>query len=236
MDTARFESFASVDPDDLKSFALLLSGPSRQLRRGAYLRHEGSPDPEVYRLRSGWLACSLGTADGGRQITRFHVAGDLVGLPSFASQAASETIQALTEIEVETIPLQQFGRAFREHPRLGGILYMWAQEDGVDLMNRLAQVGRMPGPRRVAALILMLHRRLLLNNPNLDRSFAAPMTQQDVADATGMSIVHANRSLRHLRSRGIATWQDGTVTIHDPAKLSSLVNIPPAARRSMLWL
>lgn len=235
MDHARFGSFTSFEPEDIRHFALL-TGPSRLVRKGAYLRHEGSPDPEVYRIRSGWVACSLGTAEGGRQITNFHVAGDFVGLPSLASHAASETIQALSEVEVETIPLTLFGRVFRDHPRLAAMLYLWAQEDSVDLMTRLALVGRMPGPRRVAALILILHRRLLLNNPALGLSFTSPLTQQDVADATGMSIVHANRSLRQLRARGIATWQDGMVTIHDERKLADLVNMPAVSRRSTLWL
>jgi CRP-like cAMP-binding protein len=235
MDLTRFSSFAALEPDDLRSFELI-SGPTRTVRRGAYLRHEGAPDPEIYRLRSGWLACSLSTAEGGRQITRFHVAGDLVGLPSLASHAASETIQALTEVEIETIPLQAFGRAFREYPRLAALLFLWAQEDSVHLMNLLALVGRMPGHRRVAALILILHRRLLLNDPAQGLSFAAPLTQQDVADATGMSIVHANRTLRALRGRGIATWQDGMVTIHNAEKLAELVNLPSSPKRSLHWL
>jgi len=235
MDLTRFSSVAALEPDDLRSLELI-SGPQRTVRRGAYLRHEGAPDPEIYRLRSGWLACSLSTAEGGRQITRFHVAGDLVGLPSFAGHAAAETIQALTEVEVETISLHSFGRAFREYPRLAALLFLWAQEESVHLMNLLALVGRMPGHRRVAALILILHRRLLLNDPGQGLSFSSPLTQQDVADATGMSIVHANRTLRALRGRGIATWQDGMVTIHDATKLAQLVNLPSSPMRSLHWL
>lgn len=235
MDTAPFGSFSGIESDDLRNLGLL-SGPVRTFRRGTYLRHEGAPEPEVYRLRSGWIACSLGTAEGTRQVTHFHVPGDFVGLPSIASHAAHEAVQALTEVEVEVLPLALFGRVFREHPRLAAMLFMLAAEDIVALMNRLAMVGRMPGPRRVAALILILHRRLTLNNPELGLSFSAPLTQQDVADATGMSIVHANRSLRQLRGRGIATWQDGLVTIQDFAKLAELVNMPPSARRSTHWV
>lgn len=34
-------------------------------------------------------------------------------------------------------------------------------------------------------------------------SFELPMTQQDIADATGMTSVHVNRSLRTLEQHGI---------------------------------
>jgi len=234
-ETARFASFDLVEADDIEGFGLL-TGPATALPRGAYLRLEGHPNPEVYRLRSGWLVCSVGTASGGRQITKIHLPGDLVGMSSLASHTAAETIQALTEAEVVSIPLDVFSRVFRERPRLAAMLFMWAQEESVRLMHQLTLLGRVRAPRRVAAFLLALSERYWLTFDEPGDSFQVPLTQQDLADATGMSIVHANRSIRELRNRGIAIWQNGTLTIPDRARLADFANAPSVSRRSTRWI
>jgi CRP-like cAMP-binding protein len=221
-------------PDDLRALGLL-TGPLRHLRKGEYLRHEGSADPDIYRLSAGWLVCSVGTSDGGRQITAIHLPGELVGMPSFAATAAAETIQASTHARVELIPIGAFSQLFQQHPRLAGALFLGAQQEQVHLMHQLTLVGRMQAQRRVAALILSIYRRLT-NGDATPIAFEVPLTQQDIADATGMSIVHANRSLKALRTQRIATWQDGRVTIHDLAGLERLVRMPAPASRNIHWL
>lgn len=235
LDYAHFALFDSVDAEDLQSFRLL-AGSAKTFGKGKYVRHEGSPNPEIFRLRSGWLTCSVNTPEGGRQITKIHLPGDLVGMPSMACHQAIETIQAVTDVEIETIPLDVFARIFQDHPRLAALLFLWGLEERQHLMNMLTFVGTMRGARRVAALLLQLYRRATLSDPALNFSFPLPLTQQDVADATGMTVVYANRGLRTLRTRGMATWQNGVLTIHDPDQLSSYANLPPEQKRTTYWM
>lgn len=235
LDHARFASFDSVDPEDLHSFRLL-TGIARTVRKGTHLRHEGSPNPDVFRLRSGWLICSVGTSTGGRQITKINLPGDLVGLPSLACTQAVESIQAVTDAEIETVPLDAFTRIFRDHPRMAAMLLLWALEERQHLMNRMTLIGTMKGARRVAALLLQLYRRVKIGEPSMELSFAVPLTQQQVADCTGMSIVHANTSLKSLRTRGIASWHNGVVTIHDLDELEAFANLAPEQKRTTRWI
>jgi CRP/FNR family transcriptional regulator, anaerobic regulatory protein len=231
----RFASFDSVDAEDLQGFELL-TGPARTLSKGKFVRHEGSPNPEIFRLRSGWLTCCVNTAEGGRQITKIHLPGDLVGMPSMACLQAVETIQAVTDVEIETIPLDVFARIFRDHPRLASLLFLWALEERQFLMNTLTLVGTMRGARRVAALLLHLYRRGIQSEPASGSSIPFPLTQQDVADATGMTVVYANQGLKALRTRGMITWQNGVLTIHDLDQLAAYANLPPEQKRTTNWM
>lgn len=231
---SRLAAFESIDADDLEGFRLL-TGPQRLCPRGGFLRHEGSSAPEMYRLRSGWLVASVGNSDGGRQISKVHLPGDLVGIPSIGCAEAVETLQALTDVTVEVIPIEVFGRIFRERPRFGALLFLWSQEERVHLMHRLTIVGRSDGARRMGAFLLSLYRRLMMGRDDTITSFALPMTQQDLGDATGMSVVHANRSLKHLRALGLVTLRDGIMTLHDVDALVKFCGTPPLQPRRTDW-
>jgi len=50
-------------------------------------------------------------------------------------------------------------------------------------------------------------------------SFQFPITQTDLADATGLTPVHANRMLRKLRVDGLLELSGGLLTVFDPVRL-----------------
>ena len=52
--------------------------------------------------------------------------------------------------------------------------------------------------------------------------FRMPMTQQEIADHLGLTLVHVNRVLRRLREAGIVTVQRGVVSVDEMARLSQL--------------
>ena len=54
------------------------------------------------------------------------------------------------------------------------------------------------------------------------KSCALPITQMDLADATGLSVVHLNRTLQELRGSGLIILRDRTLTIDD---LDALKNV-----------
>ena len=48
-----------------------------------------------------------------------------------------------------------------------------------------------------------------------ERGYDFPVTQSELGDAMGTSMVHANRVLQELRGNGLITWQGSTVSIQD---------------------
>jgi hypothetical protein len=54
----------------------------------------------------------------------------------------------------------------------------------------------------------------------------------DLADATGLSVVHVNRTLQELRGSGLITLRDRTLTVHDLPGLQDLAMFSPAYLRT----
>lgn len=233
--SVQFAGFQFYEGVELPSLDRL-SGPQRICSKGNFLCHEGEPSPDLYRLRSGWLCCSITTPAGDRQITKVHLPGDLVGMPSMARDVAAESISALTDSIVDVLQLDAFAEVFRAHPRLAALLYMSAQEERVRLIHQLTLIGRVSSVKRMAAFLLSLYHRVRLSDPDLGNSFAMPLTQQDLGDATGMSVVHANRALRLLRERGYASLQKNIFTVHDYSGLVEFAGSPADGLRSTSWI
>jgi CRP-like cAMP-binding protein len=52
-----------------------------------------------------------------------------------------------------------------------------------------------------------------------DETFAFPLTQQHIADALGLSLVHTNKTLAKLKRMGMFKQQNGTITLTNPRVL-----------------
>jgi CRP-like cAMP-binding protein len=53
-----------------------------------------------------------------------------------------------------------------------------------------------------------------------DGTFAFPLTQQHIADALGLSLVHTNKTLARLRKLGMFTQGNGSLKLIDPRLLA----------------
>ncbi|WP_279483598.1 Crp/Fnr family transcriptional regulator [Aureimonas sp. SK2] len=232
--TCRITKYGPLSPDEAEAFEEMAGAPMT-LTRGQYVRHRGDTDPKVYFLRSGWVSCSVTFEDGARQIVKIHLPGDLVGVPSFAASVAGETIQALSDAVVAPVSNQSFGRLFRHHPRLAAILFVVSQEERALLMRRLAWVGRTRSIQRVGELIMSLHDRVSLADPTHTGPIFAPLSQEEIGDATGLTNVTVNHCLQELRQRQVASWRRFSLEVHDRARLEELVGIPREAIRTLDW-
>ena len=80
----------------------------------------------------------------------------------------------------------------------------------------------------MAHLFCEMYVRLDSVGDTQDRSFRFPITQGDLADALGMSIVHANRTLQNLRAESMLSFNNGRAEILDWDRLAHLAQFDPA--------
>lgn len=52
--------------------------------------------------------------------------------------------------------------------------------------------------------------------------FRLPLTQAELGDALGLSIVHTNRTLQRIRRSGVFEWQDRHAVVKDWQALSEM--------------
>jgi len=190
------------------------------LSAGAEIVRAGEDSPQLYTLYSGWAFRFKALPDGRRQILNFLLPGDLLGLQAAMFDAALHGIEALTDVQLCVLPRRDVWTLFGNMPGLAfDVTWLGSREESI-VDENLASVGRRNAAERVAALIVTLYKRSkLLGLVDGDDSFAFPPTQQHLADALGLSLVHTNKTLAKLKRMGMFTTRNGTMTLVNPRVL-----------------
>jgi CRP-like cAMP-binding protein len=96
------------------------------------------------------------------------------------------------------------------------------------LGETIATLGQRGGTERTAWALLQIYRRMVSLSLVKDGWVAFPFRQSDIADAIGMSLVHTNRTLGLLRSRGLVQFSARHLRVADVAKLAEVAEDDPA--------
>lgn len=176
---------------------------------------------------SGWACSSKILQDGQRQIVDFHIPGDFLGLRSVLLHMSDHSIEPVTDIEVTEVHQTDFLDVFSQNPRLA-VAVLWAvSRDEAVVVEHLCSIGRRSAAERMANFLLELGARLSLVGLGSRAGFKCPLTQYLMADALGLSSVHVNRVLRHLREGGMVTFRDGFVAFDNYDLLAEFAEFDP---------
>src|SRR3954465_9586182 len=197
-------------------------GPPSLCREGAKLVSTGEESRTVYLLESGWVARTRTTEDDRRQIMMVFLPGDLMGIKSMLLERQPDTIECLTDARVRIIDYQRLRDLVAQDHAVSIRVMFQLAEDERRLHNWVTALGKGMADERIATLLLDLHGRLHWTGSANGGGFYMPMTQQEIADHLGLTLVHVNRVLRRLREAGIVTVQRETVKVDEMARLSQL--------------
>ncbi len=177
---------------------------------GSVLIAERGDSEGLYTLLRGWAIRFKTLGDGRRQILAFLLPGDFIGLQQKLDDAANHGVQALTDLHLCRFARGAVWSLHRELPSLGYAITWLAARENALLDDNLLSVGRRTALEGVAALLLTLHERALPHDPEAaEHGLFFPLTQQHIADAMGLSLVHTHRVLRQLRQRGLVRLEPG---------------------------
>ncbi|HEX8570197.1 MAG TPA: Crp/Fnr family transcriptional regulator [Caulobacteraceae bacterium] len=203
-----------------------LSARREQQPSGTELCGEGSAiRPRV--LLSGWAARVRMLPDGRRQIFTFLVPGDGIGVCSHPQPVALSSCIALTR--VETADAAALHDAVAADPN-GALALACARAAGLEEargLDHVMRLGRQTALERTLHLFLELRWRLAAVGLADDSRFPLPLTQEMLADALGLSIVHVNRTLQQLRRDGMIEMKSGWVELIDRAELAERADYAP---------
>ena len=197
---------------------------------GDPLVREGQGNARLFTLYAGWAFRYKTLSDGRRQILNFLLPGDLIGLQQEFGGSSAHGVEALTACSLCVFQGDSLWAVFREHPRLGyDMTWLAAHEEGhVD--DNLLTAGRRNAMERVAVLLMHLYRRLDRIGLADNGSAAFPLTQQHIADALGLSLVHTNKTLRRLSLLGLHELKDGRLRLLNTralARIAEYYDTPP---------
>ena len=129
--------------------------------------------------------------------------GEVVDLQNSMLKVADHSVQMLTAGTVAMILREDVIRLTLERPKIGHAMWIDTLVDASIFREWIANVGRRDARTRLAHLLCEFSMRLRVAGLGEDTHYELPMTQEQLADATGLTSVHVNRSLRALENQGL---------------------------------
>jgi CRP-like cAMP-binding protein len=212
--------WAALDGDD-RSALLALPHTLRTFGSNQYLVRETDRVTHSCLLREGFAYRHKIVGSGARQIFSIHMSGDIVDLQNALVGRADHSVQALTDCEVALIPREAITKLAFDRPAIG--LAMWYDTivDAAIFREWIANVGRRDAKTRVAHLLCEFALRLEAAGIGDQTHYELPMTQEQLADCTGLTSVHVNRTLQALGHEGLIARAKRAVRIADWKKLAA---------------
>lgn len=163
---------------------------------------------------------------GGRQITALHIPGDMPDLHSVVQPTATSALQALSTTTLLEIPHAALRHSAAEFPAIAEAFWRDTMVDSMILAQWVLNVGRRDARSRVAHLLCEMAWRYGYAPAQGKIMFQLPMTQTHLADATGLTAVHVNRTLSAFRHIGVA-FRSKVVRIDDWDTLARVGDFDP---------
>lgn len=189
---------------------------------GEDLVTEGSRPQFSTLLLDGFAGRYKVLEDGSRQITSLHIAGDFVDLHAFPLKIMDHGIVALSPCRVAFTNHPDLKKITETAPHLTRLLWLHTLIDGAIHREWIVAMGRRSKKAHLAHLICELYMRLQVVQRTNEWSFHFPLSQAEVADVLGISVVHLNKTLQTLRKDKLLTWLNRTVTILDWDRLTTI--------------
>ena len=183
---------------------------------------EGERVDECHVILSGLAARYKLLPNGERQIMAFLVPGDLCDAEVFILEEMDHSVGTLTKTRCALIPAKTMKELLREVSCLAEALWWGTMTDLAVLRERIVDHGRRDARERIAHLLYEMLVRYRMVGETKDETFSFPITKEDLADATGMTPVHVNRTLRQLREEGLIELKSKMLTIPDPKRLKDV--------------
>lgn len=220
---AKFEKRARLEQSD-RDALLALPYRVQTIEANRYIVREGSLPVHSALILDGLAFRQKLTPNGARQIVSVQVSGDFVDLEGSLLRTADHNVQALTRCEVATVPSDAIREIVLAHPRVAHAMWIDTLIDGAIFREWIVNIGRRDARTRLAHLFCEFAKRLEVAGLSNESGYEFPMTQEQLADATGLTAVHVNRSLKTLENEGLIKRERRFVRIPDWEKLRRMAD------------
>ena len=176
---------------------------------------EGDRPTRSFTVLEGFACTFKVVGEGKRQIMAFHVPGDVPDLQSLHLKVLDNSVGTITPCKVGFVRHETLHDLCGRYPRIAGALWRQTLVDAAVFREWITNVGRREGYSRMAHILCELVVRMRAVGLTQDDTCDLPITQAELADATGLSTVHVNRVLQELRGDGLIRLAGGALTVLD---------------------
>lgn len=223
----KLEQFTHLSRADKSALGVLARERVRRVAAREDIIREQEKPRGVTLILQGWACRYKALEDGRRQIVAFLLPGDLCDLDVFILREMDHSLGALTPVLVADIMAETLDEVMGRHPRITKAL-LWNQLVTAAIQREwTVSLGQRSAFERMAHLLCELFLRLrgvgLAEGGRCD----LPLTQAELADATGLSAVYVNRTLQELRGQGLIALRGRELVIPDLKALQEAAQFNP---------
>jgi CRP-like cAMP-binding protein len=200
----------------------------RRVSSGQTLVRAGEELSTSSLLLDGWLARSKDLPGGERQVTQLHVAGDFADLHGFTLKRLDHDVATLADCSIAVVPHERLREVTNHYPRLGRVFWFSTNIDAAIQRELALSLGQRSAVSRMAPLFCELYERLAVVGRTTEDGYDFPLTQRELSECLGLTVVHANRTLQELRRRGLIELENRRLTIRDRRGVEGLAEFDPA--------
>lgn len=197
-------------------------GPRTTLSRADDVLHQSTY------LIDGFVSRYMDDREGHRQLVAIHVPGDFIDLHGFALKRLNHDVATLGPVRIATVPHPALNRIMAEEPHLARLLWFSTLLDAAMHREWIFRLGRLNATARVAHFFCELATRLDMVGLYNGGRFGLPITQTELAEACGVTGVHANRTLRVLREQGMLVFRESLAEVLDLQALKRVAQFDDA--------
>jgi len=192
---------------------------------GEYLYHEGDIPDKAFTVYKGWVILFKDMKNGDRQILRFALPGDFLCYKVGKNKVIDHSAIAVSEATLCAFPIDRFRDTIAELPDLAFAISSITERTTQRCHTALTTIASHPAESKIAFLLLSLFiREVSLDRTNTD-CVPFPITQEDIADALGLTSIHVNRVLQSLRKNGLIECKNRCLWVPDKGALAKVAKI-----------
>ena len=213
--TRRLEEYTPLTDADRTELASLCTQAVHIIPARKDLIREGDAPRSFFVILEGWACHYRLLKDGRKQIVDFAIPGDLCDLNLFILDRMDHSIASVTRLRVAEVGREVLHRVVTSFPNITTALW-W-----VELVNKsihrewIVRIGQRTAQERISHLFCELFLRL--ESVGLTDGFSCdfPLTQNDIAETTGLTAVHVNRTIQQMRRQGLIVLERRKLAIPD---------------------
>lgn len=225
--TLHLSAFVRLSSSDREILTKALKKRVRVLPPRHDIIREGDRPRFVNVILDGWAQRYKQLADGRRQILSFFVAGDLCDTNVFILKAMDHSLSTVTQVLLAEISQQEFREIIENSPRIAQALW-WSELVTVAIQREwTTSIGQRTAYERIAHLFCEMFVRLRTIGRTESNSCDFPLTQSEIAEATGLTQVHVNRTIQEMRRDQLIELRNKRLLVFDLDRLISVAMFNP---------
>ena len=197
--------------------------PYRTAERHAVIIAADDPEPPILQIHRGVAFRSIGLPDGRRAIVDILLPTDVAGIDNAVLGRSNHDMVAGAALGYRQLSGTTL-RKLMENPQIAVRALALMAESRWRIDRHVTAITRFDARCRIASFLLGIYDRLrraeLITRP----TFNLQLTQDQMADHLGMTMVHVSRTLRRLREQRLALVDRQVVIILDVPALRGLAN------------